>query len=96
MTRSLIFERAVELSAEQRDEYRQLMDAELTAAEQACRGNVVNAGGLRDGWDSWTLWMSNPTTIQRYGTPELLEYLRDHPRTDRLDHERAFLAREGL
>lgn len=96
MTRSLIFERAAELSAQQREEYRQLMDAELTAAEEACRGNLVNAAGRARGADSWTLWMSSPGMVKKYGTPELLEYLRDHPRTSRLDHERAFLAREGL
>jgi len=60
------------------DEYRSYLENEWTAAEEATRGNMVNARGRGRGVDPRAMW-TDARLRDRYASDELRAYFDHHP-----------------
>lgn len=54
--------------------------AQFLAAEDECRGYLLNKGGRSAGMDPWGLWTGSAAHAQRYASEELLEFWSAQPR----------------
>jgi len=91
---SVIFARARAQWHAMRRDYQDVLEAQYAAAEEATNGYMVTAEGQSWGWSGWSVFTSNPTTQAAHGSPELLEWLREHPRLTLAEFERQWA--EGL
>ena len=55
-------------------------DAQVSAAEAECRGQLLNKAGRAAGISVWTLWSGSPAQAARYASEELLEFWGKNPR----------------
>jgi len=88
---SAIFAYAARLRIACLREYRVLQEAEYAAAEQATNGVMLNTRGWQRGVDPRDVIYGPPVMLDAYGSEELQEYLRHHPRTTRAAFEREWL-----
>jgi hypothetical protein len=60
------------------EEYRLYVESEVTAAEAATRGNMLNKRGRARGVDPRSLWSASDATRARYASEELRLWWNDH------------------
>jgi len=63
-----------------RVERQELVEGEITRAERATNGYMVNAAGRRRGVTAESLFTGKESRALRYATPELIEHWQQHPR----------------
>lgn len=54
--------------------------SQFIAAEDECRGNLVNKAGRADDIDPWELWTGSSAHARRYASEELLDFWEANPR----------------
>lgn len=84
---------AMQLRAECRAEFDLFRDAEYMAAEEACRGRMLNRRGMEAGIEPLSLFMGNQARAYAYASEELVAFWRDErPRVTYEVFERQWLA----
>ncbi len=78
--RSAIFTSAVESWRECREAYAEHLEAQHTAAEQACRGVLLSRVGRAAGIAPESLFLGPLSRAEAYASDELREWWRTHPR----------------
>ncbi|MCK9917227.1 MULTISPECIES: hypothetical protein [Microbacterium] len=63
-----------------RAEFDDVLYAAYDAAEEACRGALLNAEGRARNIDALSLFMGNTARAHRYASEELREWWETHPR----------------
>lgn len=76
----LLFQFAAELTREMKIDYEAAIEAEITAAEEACNGFTVTRAGQREGITTDTVFRGAEATAYKWATPELVNYWISTPR----------------
>ena len=76
-----------------RAEFEEYRLAAYEAADEACRGHLLNERGRKAGKDAWDLFIGNETHARAYASEELLEFWGTHPRINVAEYERQSLDR---
>jgi hypothetical protein len=53
---------------------------QFTAAEDECRGYLLNAAGRAAGLDPWALWSGPAARVEKYASDELRDFWLTRPR----------------
>jgi hypothetical protein len=77
---SPIFTYAAELYREMREEFELTVEAAHAAAEEGTRGAMLNKHGRAEGIDAYSLMTGPWSRVERYGSPELIEWCELHGR----------------
>lgn len=77
-----VFAAAIEQWRAVRAEFEDYRASQYAAAEEACRGAMLNARGRHAGRDAYDLFIGNMATAQAYASDELKEWWRNNGRTD--------------
>jgi hypothetical protein len=77
-----VFAAAIEQWRAVRAEFEDYRLSQYTAAEEACRGAMLNPLGRRLGKDAYDLFIGNMATANAYASAELREWWRENGRTD--------------
>lgn len=76
-----------------RAEFEELRLAAYDAADESCRGHLLNDRGRRAGVDAWDLFIGNEARARAYASEELLEHWATHPRVTVAAYEQQVLER---
>lgn len=76
-----------------RAEFEELRLAAYDAADEACRGHLLNDRGRRAGKDAWDLFIGTEAHARAYASEELLEHWATHPRVTVAAYEQQVLER---
>lgn len=68
------------------------LQAAYDAAEEGCRGALLNDRGRRKGIDSMSLFLGPAVRAYAYASEELVEWWQSHPRVTFAEFERQWLA----
>src|SRR5271165_4810908 len=74
--------------AEQRAEWERMAHAQFIDAERVTRGELLNARGIREHVDPWSLWSGPAHRVELYASEELRTYWLASPRTDVTTYQR--------
>lgn len=77
---SPIFTYAAELYREMREEFELTVEAAHAAAEEGTRGAMLNKHGRAEGIDAYSLMTGPWSRVERYASPELIEWCELHGR----------------
>jgi hypothetical protein len=83
----------IELHKRIRAEFEEHRTAAYEAADEACRGHLLNDRGRRAGIDAWDLFIGNEARARAYASEELLEHWVTHPRVTIAAYEQQVLDR---
>jgi hypothetical protein len=78
-----------------RAEYELAREAAYAAAEDGCRGVLLNARGERAGVSAYSLFMGPWSVAKAYASEELLEWWATHPRVTFAEYEQQRLGEFG-
>ena len=92
---SLVFALAADLHREITGIYRERLDNEFRAADEACSGYLVNKLGRAAGVSAWSLFSGSEVRAYKYASPELVAYWADMGRLTRASFEAQYLAARG-
>lgn len=88
MTSSPAILSALDQWREARASFEPVLEAQIEAADQACRGVLLNARAQRAGVTVRQMFLSPPQNAHAWASEELRDYWRDHPRTTFAAYER--------
>ena len=71
-----------------RQEFQHYLEAQVDAADEACRGILLSTLGRVRGIDPASLFMGPTARAHKYASTELLEWWMDHPRITFTEWER--------
>lgn len=91
---SPIIRAALDRLKELRDEHRLITQAAYEAAEEATNGALLNERGQARMIDPFSLFTHNHTYLLAYASPELVEWIKEHPRVTFADYEAALTDNE--
>lgn len=89
---SPIFAYAAELYREMREEFELSVEAAHVAAEDGTRGAMLSKHGRAEGIDAYSLMTGPWSRVQRYGSPELIEWCEMNGRPSVARFEREWFA----
>ncbi len=89
MSRSAIFSAAVDQWRELNTEWRDVIEAQFVAAEEATRGNLLNARGRERQVDAFSLFYGPDVRARAYASEELIAFWSTTPRVTFADYEAA-------
>jgi hypothetical protein len=89
--RSPIFQHAADQYREMRREFEIELEAAYAAAEEGTRGCLLNALGRREPVTAYSLLTGPWSRVEKYGSPELIEWFERVGRPSVLDFEREWL-----
>lgn len=89
--RSPIFQHAADMYREMRREFDVVLEAAYAAAEEGTHGSLLNALGRREPVTAFSLLTGPWSRVEKYGSPELLEWFNQVGRPSMLDFEREWL-----
>lgn len=89
--RSPIFEHAADMYREMRREFDVVLEAAYAAAEEGTHGSLLNALGRREPVTAFSLLTGPWSRVEKYGSPELIEWFNRVGRPSVLDFEREWL-----
>lgn len=89
---SPIFTYAAELYREMRDEFELSIEAAHAAAEEGTHGAMLNKHGRAEGIDAYSLMTGPWSRVERYGSPELIEWCEENGRPSVARFEREWFA----
>jgi len=92
---SLVFALAADLSREITGIYRERLENEFRAADEACSGYLVNKLGKAEGIDAFSLFTGSEVRAYKYASPELVAHWADMGRLTRASFEAQYLASRG-
>lgn len=84
----MIFEHAVATWRECREAYALHLEAQYAAADNACRGVLLNKRGVALGVASESLFLGPRGRAEAYASDELRDYWHEHPRITYAQFER--------
>lgn len=76
-------DRARRRRGEREQEWRDEVYRQWLHAENQTRGVMLNKAGIRAGVDERTLFTGPESRVEKYASPELIEYFESHPRPTR-------------
>lgn len=89
--RSPIFQHAADMYREMRREFDVVLEAAYAAAEEGTHGSLLNALGRREPVTAFSLLTGPWSRVEKYGSPELIEWFNQVGRPSVLDFEREWL-----
>lgn len=89
---SPIFTYAAELYREMREEFELSVEAAHAAAEEGTHGSMLNKHGRAEGIDAYSLMTGPWSRVERYGSPELIEWCESNGRPSVARFEREWFA----
>lgn len=92
---SAIFRKAALDYREMRTEFDAVLEAAYRAAEEGSGGAMLNERGRRQGVDAYSLLMGPWRRVEKYGSPELIEWFQSHPRPSVSDYESEWMLNRG-
>lgn len=88
---SAIFRNAAYQYREMRQEFELVLEAAYAKAEQGAHGKMLNALGRSERVDPWSLMMGPWRRVEKYASPELIEWFQQHPRPSVSDFETSWM-----
>lgn len=92
---SAIFRNAAYQYREMRQEFELVLLAAYEAAEEGAGGAMLNALGRAEHVDAYSLMLGPWRRVEKYGSPELIEWLQSHPRPSVSDYEAEWMLNRG-
>jgi hypothetical protein len=89
--RSPIFQYAAEMYRDMRREFGVVLEAAYAAAEEGTHGSLLNARGRREPVTAYSLLIGPWPRVEKYGSPELIEWFNEVGRPSVHDYEREWL-----
>lgn len=87
-TRSAIFRHAAAEWRSMRADFALVLEATYAKVERDTNGVMLNRDGKREPITAWSLLTGPWSRVARYGSPELIEWFREHGRPSLEDFER--------
>lgn len=88
MTSSVHFLAARDQWREARAAYEDVLEAQISAADEACRGVLLSARAQASGITIRQLFLAPPQNAQAWASEELRDYWRERPRVTFAEFER--------
>jgi hypothetical protein len=92
---SAIFRNAAFQYREMRQEFELVLEAAYAAAEEGAHGKMLNTLGRSEHVDAYSLMMGPWRRVEKYASPELIEWFQQHPRPSVADYESEWMLNRG-
>lgn len=92
---SAIFREAALQYREMRQEFELVLEAAYRKAEEGSGGAMLNALGRSEGVTAYSLLMGPWRRVEKYASPELIEYFQQHGRPSVSDFESEWMLNRG-
>lgn len=92
---SAIFRNAAYQYREMRQEFELVLEAAYAKAEAGTGGAMLNSLGRSEHIDAYSLLMGQWRRVEKYGSPELIEWFQQHGRPSVSDFESEWMLNRG-